>query len=151
MLDNKLDMAMTFGATHTVNAARQDPVARIQELTGGPGVHYAFECIGLVPEPFLQSIQCTRKRGITVWVGHAPLNTLVTLDARTLMQEKSVIGSMYGSSRPHVDFPKLLALYQAGRLKLDELITRRFPLEGVNEAFAALGRGEVARSVLTLG
>jgi S-(hydroxymethyl)glutathione dehydrogenase/alcohol dehydrogenase len=150
MLDNKLEMALSFGATHTVNASREDPVARIQQLTGGPGVHYGFECIGLVPEPFLQSIQCTRKRGVTVWVGHAPLNTTVMIDARTLMQEKTVIGSMYGSSRPQIDFPRLLGLYQSGRLKLDELITRRFALEDVNEAFAALGRGEVARSVLNL-
>ena len=149
-LDNKLAMARGFGATHTVNAAKEDPVERIRELTGGAGVHYAFEAIGLVEAPFVQSILCTRKRGVTVWVGHAPLNTPVTIDARTLIQEKTVIGSFYGSSRPHIDFPRLLGLYRAGKLKLDELITRRFPLEGANEAFAALGRGEVARSVLSL-
>ena len=151
MLDNKLEMARTFGATHTVNASSEDPVARIQELTGGPGVHYAFEAIGLVEQPFLQSILCTRKRGVTVWVGHAPLNTAVTIDARTLIQEKTVIGSFYGSARPQIEFPRLLRLYKEGKLMLDELITRTYPLSGANDAFAALGRGEVARSVLTLG
>jgi len=150
MLDNKLEMARSFGATDTVNASREDPVERIRELTGGRGVHYAFEAIGLVEAPFVQSILCTRKRGVSVWVGHAPLNTKVTIDARDLIQEKTVIASFYGSARPHIDFPRLLKLYQEGRLKLDELITKRFPLSGVNEAFAALGRGEVARSVLTL-
>jgi S-(hydroxymethyl)glutathione dehydrogenase / alcohol dehydrogenase len=150
MLDNKLEMAKGFGATDTVNASREDPVERIRDLTGGPGVHYAFEAIGLVEAPFLQSILCTRKRGVTVWVGHAPLNTPVTIDARTLMQEKTVIGSLYGSARPHIEFPRLLNLYREGRLKLDELITKSFPLSGVNEAFGALGRGEVARSVLQL-
>jgi S-(hydroxymethyl)glutathione dehydrogenase/alcohol dehydrogenase len=150
MLDNKLEMAKGFGATDTVNASREDPVERIRELTGGPGVHYAFEAIGLVEAPFLQSILCTRKRGVTVWVGHAPLNTPVTIDARALMQEKTVIGSLYGSARPHIEFPRLLNLYREGRLKLDELITKSFPLSGVNEAFGALGRGEVARSVLQL-
>jgi len=60
------------------------------------------------------------------------------------------MGSFYGSARPHVDFPRLLKLYQNGRLKLDELITRRFELAQVNEAFAVLARGEVARSVLSL-
>jgi S-(hydroxymethyl)glutathione dehydrogenase/alcohol dehydrogenase len=150
MLDNKLEMAKKFGATDTVNASQGDPVAQIMELTGGLGVHYAFEAIGLVPEPFLQSILCTRKRGITVWVGHAPLNTPVTVDARALMQEKMVIGSLYGSARPQIEFPRLLKLYQDGKLMLDELITREFPLSGANEAFAALGRGEVARSVLNL-
>jgi S-(hydroxymethyl)glutathione dehydrogenase/alcohol dehydrogenase len=150
MLDNKLEMARQFGATHTVNAAQGDPVEAIRELTGGLGVHYAFEAIGLVPEPFLQSILCTRKRGLTVWVGHAPLNTAVTIDARTLIQEKTVIGSYYGSARPHIEFPRLLNLYKAGKLRLDELITRRFKLEQAEEAFVALSKGEVARSVLTI-
>jgi S-(hydroxymethyl)glutathione dehydrogenase/alcohol dehydrogenase len=150
MLDNKLEMGKQFGATHTVNAKNVDPVEAIRELTGGLGVHYAFEAIGLVEAPFLQSILCTRKRGVTVWVGHAPMNTPVTIDARTLINEKTVIGSFYGSARPHIEFPKLLALYKSGKLKLDELITRRFPLSEVNEAFAVLGRGEVARSVLEL-
>ncbi|HLF72250.1 MAG TPA: Zn-dependent alcohol dehydrogenase [Dehalococcoidia bacterium] len=150
MLDNKLEMGRQFGATHTVNAKNGDPVDAIRELTGGLGVHYAFEAIGLVEAPFLQSILCTRKRGVTVWVGHAPINTPVTIDARTLINEKMVIGSFYGSARPHIEFPKLLALYKSGKLKLDELITRRFPLSEVNEAFAVLGRGEVARSVLEL-
>ena len=149
LLDNKLEMAGEFGATHTVNSSREDPVERIRELTNGKGVHYAFEAIGLVPEPFIQSVLCTRSRGVTVWVGHAPVNTPVTLDARDLMQEKTVIASMYGSARPQIEFPRLLDLYKAGKLKLDELVTRRFPLDEVNGAFDALGRGEVARSVLT--
>lgn len=146
----KLERAIQFGATHTVNAAEVDPVAAIQEITGGPGAHYAFEAIGMSAEPFVQSILCTRKRGVTVFVGHAPFNTPLNLDARILMPEKMVIGSMYGSSRPRVDFPRLLKLYQAGKLKLDELVTRVYPLEQVNDAFAALAAGEVARSVLAL-
>ena len=148
LLDNKLDMAREFGATHGVNSSRDDPVERILELTGGVGVHYAFEAIGLAEAPFVQSIQCTRRRGITVWVGHAPDNTPVTIDARELMQEKTVIASMYGSARPHIEFPRLLDLYRVGKLRLDELVTRTFPLEEVDTAFEALGQGEVARSVL---
>ena len=148
LLDNKLELAKEFGATHTVNAAREDPVERIRELTGGKGAHYAFEAIGLVEKPFVQSILCTRRRGITVWVGHAPFDTPVTIDARDLMMEKTVIGSMYGSARPRLEFPRLLELYKSGALKLDELISRRFPLEEVNEAFEVLAKGEVARSVL---
>lgn len=149
--DNKLEMAKQFGATHTVNAAEVEPVAKIQELTGGLGTHYAFEAIGLVGEPFRQAIECTRKRGVTVFVGHAPHSTPVDFDARMLMPEKMVIGSMYGTCRPRVDVPRLLGLYQAGKLKLDELVSRTYPLEEVNDAFSALGKGEVARSVLTIG
>ena len=149
LLDNKLELGREFGATHTVNASREDPVERIRELTGGPGAHYAFEAIGLVEAPFVQSVHCTRKRGITVWVGHAPNNTPVTIDARALMPEKTIIASMYGTARPHIEFPRLLNLYKSGKLKLDELITRRFSLEEVNSAFDVLDRGEVARSVLS--
>ena len=149
LLDNKLEMASEFGATHTVNASQDDPVARIKEMTGGQGVHYAFEAIGLVEAPFVQSLLCTRSRGVTVWVGHAPLNTKVTIDAQDLIMEKTLIASMYGSARPQIDFPRLLTLYKAGKLKLDELVSRRFPLEEVNTAFEVLSRGEVARSVLT--
>ena len=149
LLDNKLELAREFGATHTINASQDDPIERVKELTGGEGVHYAFEAIGLVEAPFVQSVRCTRSRGITVWVGHAPNNTPVFLDARDLMPEKTIIGSMYGTARPHIDFPRLLNLYKAGRLKLDELVTRSFPVEEVNTAFDVLSKGEVARSVLT--
>ena len=146
--DFKLDLATRFGATHGVNASRQDPVAAIQELTGGAGTHYAFEAIGLAAEPMVQSIHCTRRGGVTVWLGVAPVDTPVTIDARDLMQEKVAMGCYYGSSRPKIDFPRILDLYRGGRLMLDELITKRFPFEEINSAFDALARGEVARSVL---
>ncbi len=149
LLENKLALARQFGATNTVNARDCDPVEAIRDLTGGLGVHYAFEAIGLVAKPFVQAIHATRNRGVTVWVGHAPLDTPVTLDAQDLMWEKTVIGSMYGSARPHIDFPRMISLYQAGKLKLDELITTSLPLSEVNEAFRLLGEGKVARSVLT--
>ena len=143
-------MGKLFGATHAVNSAQVDPVEAIQELTDGKGVHYAFEAIGLVPEPFKQAILCTRRRGVTVFVGHAPDNTPVDFDAKMLALEKTVIGSLYGTCRPRVDFPRLFGHYKAGKLKLDELVTRVYPLEGVNDAFDALGKGEVAGSVLDL-
>jgi S-(hydroxymethyl)glutathione dehydrogenase / alcohol dehydrogenase len=147
IFDSKLALARHFGATHTLNARQVDVVAQIQGMTGG-GVHYAFEAVGLAGETFLQAILCTRKRGTTVFVGHAPFNTSIPLDARMLMHEKIVMGSYYGTARPHVDISRFLNLYKSGRLKLDELVSRTYPLEGVNAAFEALGAGEVARSVL---
>ncbi|MEG3595347.1 MAG: Zn-dependent alcohol dehydrogenase [Chloroflexota bacterium] len=149
LLDNKLELAKQFGATHTVNSKDSDPVEAIKDLTGGLGVHYGFEAIGLVPEPFVQTIHAVRNRGLAVWVGHAPLETPVTIDARDIMWEKKIIGSMYGSGRPHIDFGRLISLYQSGQLKLDELITRSFNIDDVNTAFKVLGEGKVARSVLT--
>jgi len=148
VLDDKLGRAGLFGATHTVNSSREDPVERIVEITGGHGAHYAFEAIGLSAEPFVQSILCTRKRGVTVFVGHAPDDLMVTMKANILMQEKSVMASMYGSARPQVDIPRLASLYKSGKLKLDEMVTREYPLERINDAFEALAGNEVARSVV---
>ena len=148
LMEAKLQRARSFGATHTIDASSSDPVVRIIELTDGAGADYAFEAIGLAEKPFIQSIRCTRRRGVTIWVGHAPLNTPVTIDARDLMQEKTVMGSMYGSAKPRLDFPRLLDLYRNGKLELDKLISRRFALEEINEAFEVLARGEVARSVV---
>ena len=149
LADQKLDYAREFGATHTLNASREDPVERIFELTDGLGAHYGFEAIGLVEKPYVQSVECTRKRGVTVWLGAAPDNLQVTLRAGAIFYEKVIMGSYLGSSRPHIDIPRLLSLYKAGRLKLDELITRTFPLEEIDSAFEALGKGEVARGVLS--
>ena len=144
----KLELARRFGATNAVVAGAGDPVAAIMDLTDGRGVHFAFEAIGVLAEPFVQSVRCTRQRGTTVWVGHAPVGTPVPLDARDLIQEKTVMGCMYGSCRPRIDFPRLLNLYQQGRLMLDELITHRFSLDEINDAFACLAAGEVARSII---
>lgn len=149
LLDNKLELATQFGATHTVNAGDEDPVEKIIDITGGLGTHYAFEAIGLVEAPFVQSVMCTRNHGVTVWLGAAPADTSVTLDARSLFFDKTIRGSYYGSSRPHVDFQRVLDLYKSGKLMLDELISRTFSLNEVNEAFRAMGDGEVARGVIS--
>ena len=150
LLDNKLDMAREFGATHVVNASKENPVERIRAITGGPGTHYAFEAIGLTAAPFIQSLECTRPRGVTVYVGHAPVDTELKMDARMWIAEKTVIGSLYGSARTHIDFPRIVQLYKEGKIQIDELVSREFPLEGINDAFEVLARGEVARSILRM-
>ena len=122
----------------------------ILSLTGGEGVHYAFEAIGVASAPYSQSVRCTRRRGVTVWVGHAPLNTAVQFDARDLFFERTVIGSFYGSARTHVDFLRILSLYREVKLMLDELVSKRLPLDQVNTAFESLAQGDVARSVLIM-
>lgn len=85
--------------------------------------------------------------GIVESVG-LQVTTPVTLDARDLMQEKTIIDSKYGAARPHIEFPGPINRYKAGQLKLDELISRQFPVEQVNEAFEVLAKEELARSVL---
>lgn len=144
----KLELARRFGATQTVDASRDDPVRAIMELTDGVGADYAFEAIGL-PATIEQALGCVRKAGTAVVVGLTPASARVSVDALALaQQEKTLRGSLYGSARPRLDIPRLLDLYAGGRLKLDELITRRYPLDAVGDAVTALRQGEVARALL---
>jgi len=146
-LDNKLDMAKQFGATHLVNASKENPVTKIQEISGG-GVDYAFEVIGN-PDVITQAFESVRAGGVAVVVGMPPVGSQVTLSAaRIFLSAKTLKGCNYGSTRFRVDMPMLVDLYMAGRLKLDELITRTYPLEGINDAFEAMKKGEVARSII---
>ena len=148
LLDSKLALARQFGATHAVNASSGDPVAAVRELTGGRGVDYAFEVIGLT-KTVRQAYDCLAKRGTAVVVGVGPLTAEVSVPVMSLVFEERVLtGSVYGSSRPRHAIPKLIDLYRAGKLKLDELLTRSYPFAQINEAYAALERGEVARSVV---
>jgi S-(hydroxymethyl)glutathione dehydrogenase/alcohol dehydrogenase len=112
-------------------------------------VDYAFEVIGL-PKTIRQAYDCLAKRGMAVVVGVTPMTMEVAVPVMSLVFEERVLtGSIYGSSRPRIDIPKLIDLYRAGTLKLDELLTRTYPFKEINEAYAALERGEVARSVVT--
>jgi NDMA-dependent alcohol dehydrogenase len=148
LLDRKLEFARQFGATHVVNGAAGDPVPAVRELTGGRGVDYAFEVIGL-PKTMRQAWDCLAKRGLGVVVGVSPFSAEVSVPVMSLVfEERTLTGSIYGSARPRHDIPKLIALYRAGKLKLDELLTRRWPFKEINEAYASLERGEVARSVV---
>ncbi len=149
LLERKLEYAGQFGATHTINASSGDPVEQIRALTGGRGVDYAFEAIG-VPTVMRQAYDTLAKRGMVVVIGVTPMTTEVSVPVMPLVFEERVLtGSVYGSSRPRIDIPRLIGLYRAGKLKLDELLTRTYPFEQINQAYAALERGEVARSVIT--
>jgi S-(hydroxymethyl)glutathione dehydrogenase/alcohol dehydrogenase len=111
-------------------------------------VHYAFEAIGL-PATVRQAVRMTRKGGTTVMVGVVPAGVNVELPgADIVLREKSVLGCMMGSNRFRTDMPRYVEMYLDGRLKLDEMITARLPLEGVNDAFDTMRRGEAARSVI---
>jgi S-(hydroxymethyl)glutathione dehydrogenase/alcohol dehydrogenase len=149
--DSKLEMARRFGATHTVNASAEDPVQAIMQLTDGRGADYSFEAIGS-PAVIAQAFRCLRKGGTAVAIGIGSPDAEIPIPAQWLVYgERRLVGSFYGSARPRVDFDRMLHLYQAGKLKLDELISRRIGLDGVNEAFAAMRAGEVARSVIEFG
>ena len=146
-MDSRLDMAKEMGATHTINADREDPVGRIMDMTGG-GVDYAFEVVGL-PELVTQAYDCTRPGGTACMVGVPPSDSTVSVSANALFMDRTLMGTFYGAGRPRIDFPWLLDLYMDGRIKLDELITKYRPLHEINEAFDDMVSGAATRTVLT--
>jgi len=149
--DSKLEMALDFGATHTIDASRRDVVEATREVTGNEGVDYAFEAIGR-GATITQALQAVRRGGTAVAIGLAPQGALATIAPLDLvLQEKALKGSFYGSTRPYADMPRLLDLYRAGRLPLQRLVTSRYRLEQINEAYDAMIAGEVARAVIVFG
>jgi NDMA-dependent alcohol dehydrogenase len=147
--ESKLAHAKAFGATHTINSADLEPASAIRELTGGRGVDFAFDVVGL-PSVTRQAYDSLARVGTLVVIGIAPTGAEAGIPMTSLMyEERTIIGSLYGSGTPRADILKLVDLYRAKKIKLDELLTRSYPLTQINEAYDALGRGEVLRSVVT--
>ncbi len=143
---SKLELARRFGATDSVDASTEDVVARVQEISGGY-LDYAFEAIGLA-ETVQQAFEMVRPGGTAVVVGVTAQP--VTVPGFGFLREKKLIGSLYGSASVKYMIPRLVDLYMEGKILLDELVSRRRPLSEVNEAFADMEAGTVARSVLDL-
>jgi S-(hydroxymethyl)glutathione dehydrogenase / alcohol dehydrogenase len=145
---SKLEMAHQFGATHVVDATQGDPAEAIKALTGGRGADYVFEAIGR-KETVEQAYAATRKAGTCVVIGLGSLKESASINLFFLpLLEKRLLGCWYGSANVHVDIPRLLALYRAGKLKLDALVTRTYSLPQLDEAFADMKRGANARGVI---
>jgi Zn-dependent alcohol dehydrogenase len=143
----KLELASRVGATHVVNAGTEDVVDRVLEITG-TGVPWLIEAVGR-PQTMRQAVECLRPGGTLVAIGLSSVDATVAVGINDLVQrQKRIVGSLYGSSNPRVDLPRIFALYLAGRLPLDELIGDRRPLAEVNEAYADLRTGGVGRTIL---
>ncbi|MCZ7537606.1 MAG: Zn-dependent alcohol dehydrogenase [Acidimicrobiia bacterium] len=146
-IGTKLDLARKFGATHTVDASKDDAVAQVHEISGG-GVDYAFEAIGR-KETAEQAWAMLRAGGVATVIGMLPIGAKIEIPGMDLLTEKRLQGSAMGSTQFRLDMPRFVDFYLAGRLHLDELISRRVSLGDVNDAMAALREGQVARQVFT--
>lgn len=147
MNPDKLEMARQFGATHTIDARDEPDVAKaVKKLTGG--VDYAFECVG-AGAVVTQAYKSLGKGGTAVVVGVADPSDKTSFSTLSLpADERTIKGSWLGSARPQYDFPRILALYQAGNLKLDELITRTYSIDEAPQAFIDMEKGLNARGVI---
>ena len=146
LLPSKLEWAEQFGATHIVDAREGNAVEQVKELTGGRGVDHSFEAVGSV-KAIEQALDALAPGGTMTIVGVTGIGVKAEFVANALRLDKAIQGCRYGTARPHSDFPMLAELYQAGRLKIDELITRHYALDDVHQAMEDLERGELARGV----
>ena len=149
LVDSKLEAGRTFGATHALNAAHSDDVSEaVKTLTGGRGADYVFITVGS-PPAVAQGATLTRRGGALVLVGIPDDKATHALPlAQTVWREQRIMGSSMGSTRLSTQVPQLVSMYQMQRLKLDELISGRYPLEQINEAITEMSGGGALRNVI---
>jgi S-(hydroxymethyl)glutathione dehydrogenase / alcohol dehydrogenase len=142
-----LALSRVFGATD-VALAPSSVADAVRDLTGGLGADYVFDTVGS-PATVADAVAAARKGGTIIVTGLARIDGVASLPMFPfVMQEKRLIGSVYGSGDPSRDIPRLAGLYQEGKLKLRELVTRTYSLHEINDALAALARGDGARGVI---
>lgn len=143
----KLERAHDFGATDLVDNSRGDALEQVEALLPGElGVDYSFEALGRV-DTYQLAAALLRPGGTATLIG-LPEQRPLPLPPAAFSGERKIQGCSMGSVRFPTDLPYLLGLYRSGRLKLDELVSRQIDLEDINEGYAAIGRGDIARSVI---
>lgn len=146
----RLEMAKQFGATHTILADKNDvgllkAAEEVKKMTNGRGADYAFECTA-IPSLGAAPLAMIRNAGTAVQV--SGIEEEITIDMRLFEWDKIYINPLYGKCRPQIDFPKLVQLYEKGDLMLDEMITRSYPLEQLEQALADMLAGKNAKGVI---
>lgn len=147
VLDKKLEMSRNFGATHTINSSSEkEPVDAIKQLTDGRGADYVFVTVGSAAA-VRQGFSMLGSRGLEVIVG-VSLDKFSFTATDFVGNEGMITGCALGSTRLLVDVPRYMELYNKGALKLEELISGRYPLDQINEAIESMEKGEVLRNVI---
>ncbi|MEM8791100.1 MAG: Zn-dependent alcohol dehydrogenase [Pseudomonadota bacterium] len=150
LADDRLEAAKAFGATHGVNGGK-DPVAQVREITAGRGVDHVLVTVGVAPV-IEQGLEMLANGGAVIIVGMPKMGDLASFEPLLLADASHrIVGSHMGHCKIQDDIPWLCALYRNGRIKMDELITARFPFERINDAIAATRRGEGIRNVVMVG
>jgi alcohol dehydrogenase len=146
-VEDKLKLARELGATHTINAAKDDPVAAIKEIGHG-GADYAFESVGNATV-LVQAYECTRRGGTTVTIGLPAPDRMFAVPALGIVaEERTIKGSYMGSCVPRRDIPRYIEMYQAGLLPVDKLHTHSLRLEDINAGFDRLARAQAVRQII---
>jgi Zn-dependent alcohol dehydrogenase len=146
ILDNKLKLTGEFGATHTINSSKVDPVEAVREITGS-GVDFSIEAIGR-SDTVSQCVNMLKPGGTAVVVGAPGPGVAAAIEITGLLAEKTVTGSTIGSLKPQFDIPRLIELFKQGRLPVDRLVQAEYPLDKINEAFAAAEKSEFIKAII---
>lgn len=147
--EHKLALARELGASHCIDARQPDAVAAIRDASGG-GVHHAIESVGS-EQVLAQAYSATRRGGTTVTVGLPAPDRMFSIPAVSLVaEERTVKGSYMGSAVPGRDIPRYIAMYRAGLLPVERLLTHRLQLDEINAGFDRLARGEAIRQVVVV-
>lgn len=147
--DDKLKQARLFGATHTINSNQTDPISALTQISGGRGLDATVDTTGNA-QARQTAYQTASDTGTTVFAGVPHHKEKITIDSFPLHFGRRIVGSHGGETKPDQDIPRYLQLYQLGKLKLDELITDRYPLGQINEAVGLVQKGKAGRCVISM-
>ena len=147
LIDEKLGLAKSLGATHLINATSGTAAEQVLEITAGRGVHHAFEAIGSTQTAEL-AFSMLRRGGTATVIGLIPSGEKVSVPSDDLFWEKKLQGSVMGSNRFKIDVPRYVEMYLDGRLDLDNMISNRLDLADINDGFARIQSGQGARNVI---
>ena len=146
--DLKLEWAMSMGATHAVNSAEVDAVEAVRAITGGEGVDFSFEAVGM-STTLKQALSMLSYGGVVTMIGVPPVGSVANLDPSTFFRNTSTLMTTHGGEGiPAQDFPVLDSLYQAGSLDLDSMVTHTIPLSEMEKGFENLETGSALRTVV---
>jgi aryl-alcohol dehydrogenase len=145
IVDERLKLAMEFGATHSINSGKLNAVEEIQKLTGG-GIEYTLECTGN-PKVLRQAVDCLMLGGTCGLIGVAPMGVEASLDMQTLLDARTVRGVIEGDCNPELFIPQLIDLYKQGKFPFDRLI-KFYSMEQINEAAEDSEKGKTLKPVL---
>ncbi len=150
IVDEKLEAASRAGATHTINAATEDAVERIKEITEGSGVDTAVEAAGLPQTMEAAFVSVAYGGGLCVLAGNVAFGETINLDPFDLIKGRKIVGSWGGETVPDRDLPRYAEMFLSGKLPFDQLVSHEWTLENINTAFDELEARQVSRALIRM-
>ncbi len=148
IMDHKLRKAEALGATHSINAQKENALEAIMKITSGTGTDYSIEAAGLTQTMEMAFQSVCSAGGLCVLAGNLPAGQRISLDPFDLIRGKRIVGTWGGEVQPDRDIPRYVDLWLSGKLGLERFITHEYPLEEINQALDDLEKGKVGRALV---